>query len=106
MHPLSFVIWTGRHTPITRMFDNTNFAWIEDMRADPQTLLTVGHLLRNQGYYTAYKGKWHESELPASNSKDALEPYGFSDFQDWGDAPGSPKDGFEKDPKIASEAAL
>jgi arylsulfatase len=87
------------------MIDNTNFAWIEDMRADPQTLPTIGHLLRNQGYYTAYKGKWHESGLPAGDTKDALEPYGFSDYQSWGDAPGNPKDGFVNDPKIADEAA-
>ena len=48
-------------TPFTRMFDNTNFAWIEDMRADAATLPTIGHMLRELGYYTAYKGKWHES---------------------------------------------
>ena len=103
--PSRSVIWTGRHAPITRMFDNTNFAWIDDMRADAQTLPTIGHLLREQGYYTAYKGKWHESELPASDTKDAMEPYGFSDYQSWGDAPGGPKDGFVKDPIIADEAA-
>jgi len=102
--PSRSVIWTGRHAPITRMFDNTNFAWIEDMRADPDTLPTIGHLLRKEGYYTAYKGKWHESELPAGDTKDAMEPYGFSDYQSWGDAPGGPKDGVMKDPLIADEA--
>jgi arylsulfatase A-like enzyme len=103
--PSRSVMWTGQHTPFTRMFDNTNFAWIEDMRADPEALPTVGHMLRDLGYYTAYKGKWHESEFPEGNAKDAMEPFGFADFQEWGDAYGAPLDGLNKDPKIAAGAA-
>ena len=103
--PSRSVMWTGQHTPHTRMIDNTNFAWIEDMRADAEALPTIGHLLRDQGYYTAYKGKWHESELDEEDSKDAMEPFGFSDFQDWGDVIGAPMDGLTKDPLTASEAA-
>lgn len=102
--PSRSVMYTGRHTPHTRMFDNTNFAWIDDMRADPEALPTIGHMLRAQGYYTAYKGKWHLSEFPAGDTRDAMEPYGFSDYQEWGDAYGAPMDGFLKDPKIANEA--
>ncbi len=103
--PSRSVMWTGQHTPFTRMFDNTNFAWIEDMRADPETLPTIGHMLRELGYYTAYKGKWHESEFAEGNTKDAMEPFGFADFQEWGDAYGAPLDGFTKDPKTAADAA-
>ena len=103
--PSRSVMWTGQHTPFTRMFDNTNFAWIEDMRADPQKLPTIGHMLREQGYYTAYKGKWHLSEFAAGNMKDAMEPFGFADFQEWGDAYGAPLDGFNKDPMTAADAA-
>ena len=77
--PSRSVMWTGQHTPFTRMFDNTNFAWIEDMRADPENLPTIGHMLRDLGYYTAYKGKWHESEFAQGNTKDAMEPFGFAD---------------------------
>jgi arylsulfatase len=95
---------TGRHTPHTRMFDNTNFAWIDDMKADPKTLPTIGHMLRDLGYHTAYKGKWHLSEFPAKGSREAMEPYGFSEYQDWGDVQGGPMDGAQKDPKIADEA--
>jgi arylsulfatase len=102
--PSRSVMWTGQHTPATRMIDNTNFAWIEDMRADPEALPTIGHMLRDLGYYTAYKGKWHESEFPEGNTQDAMEPYGFSDFQEWGDAYGAPMDGLNKDPKTAAEA--
>ena len=67
--PSRSVMWTGQHTPHTGMTDNTNFAWIEDFRADPENLPTIGHMLRDQGYYTAYKGKWHESEFPEGNTK-------------------------------------
>jgi arylsulfatase len=97
-------MWTGQHTPFTRMIDNTNLAWIEDMRADPETLPTIGHMLRDLGYYTAYKGKWHESEFPDGDSTDAMEPFGFSDFQEWGDAYGAPMDGLTKDPLTAASA--
>ena len=102
--PSRSVMWTGRHTSFTRMIDNTNLAWIEDMRADPETLPTIGHMLRDLGYYTAYKGKWHLSEFPKGNTKDAMEPFGFADFQEWGDAMGAPLDGLNKDPKTAAEA--
>ncbi len=103
--PSRSVMWTGQHTPLTRMIDNTNLAWIEDMRADPEDLPTIGHMLREQGYYTAYKGKWHESEFPEGNTRDAMEPFGFSDFQEWGDAYGAPLDGHNKDPMTAADAA-
>jgi arylsulfatase A-like enzyme len=102
--PSRSVIYTGRHTPHTRMFDNTNFAWIDDMRADPEALPTIGHMLRDLGYYTVYKGKWHLSEFPAGDTQEAMEPYGFSDYQKWGDAQGAPMDGLKKDPLIAADA--
>ena len=102
--PSRSVMWTGQHTPSTHMIDNTNLAWIEDMRADPETLPTIGHMLRDLGYYTAYKGKWHLSEFPEGDTKDAMEPFGFSDFQEGGDVYGAPLDGLNKDPKTAAEA--
>lgn len=101
--PSRSVMYTGRHTPHTRMFDNTNFAWIDDMRADPETLPTIGHMLRELGYHTVYKGKWHLSELPVG-TREAMEPYGFAEYQDFGDVIGGPLDGALKDPKIAEEA--
>ncbi len=94
--PSRSVMYTGRHTPHTRMFDNTNFAWIDDMQADPEALPTIGHMLRDLGYHTAYKGKWHLSEFPAGDTHEAMEPYGFSDYQEWGDAQGAPMDGLKR----------
>jgi len=102
--PSRSVMYTGQHTPHTGMFDNTNFAWIDDMDADPDTLPTVGHMLRDLGYHTVYKGKWHLSELPTEGTRNAMEPFGFSDFQDFGDVVGGPLDGALKDPRIADEA--
>ena len=72
--PSRSVIYTGRHAPITRMFDNTNFAWIGDMQADPIALPTIGHMLRDLGYHTVYKGKWHLSEFPAGDTREARNP--------------------------------
>jgi len=103
--PSRSVMYTGQHTPHTRMFDNTNFAWIDDMKADPETLPTIGHMLRDLGYHTVYKGKWHLSEFPTEGTREAMEPYGFSEYQDFGDVIGGPMDGALKDPKIADEAA-
>jgi arylsulfatase A-like enzyme len=100
--PSRSTMYTGMHPAHSGMFDNTNFAWMSDMSTD---IPTIGHMLREQGYYTAFKGKWHEAELPAENAEDAMEPYGFSDFQEWGDCYGGPHDGYNVDPKIAAEAA-
>ncbi len=99
--PSRSTIYTGQHPAHTGMLDNTNFAWTSDMSTD---IPTIGHMLREAGYYTAFKGKWHEAEFPADNTQDAMEPYGFSDFQEWGDCYGGPHDGYRMDGKIAAEA--
>lgn len=43
--------------------------WLSD------NTLTLGHMMRNQGYDTHYIGKWHLTE-----EKDNLEQYGFSSW--------------------------
>ncbi|HSH46260.1 MAG TPA: sulfatase-like hydrolase/transferase, partial [Longimicrobiales bacterium] len=78
-------MWTGVHARHTGLWDNTNFAWTDELSAD---VPTIGHLLREQGYHTAFKGKWHLSAVP--RGEDALERYGFSDYQQWGEIPGAP----------------
>ena len=73
------------------MFDNTNFPWAGSMSTD---IDTVGDLLRKQGYYTAYKGKWHLTEefetvnmlqSPKKLLSAEMEEYGFSDYFGIGD---------------------
>ena len=89
------VIYTGRHVTETHMMDNTNLTCQPNMSKD---LKTVGDMLREAGYYTAYKGKWHISEGDTS-----LEEYGFSDWTE-GDMYGSPLEGYHHDGIIAKNA--
>jgi arylsulfatase len=85
------VLYTGRHIQQTGMFDNTNFPWIQSMSYD---IPTVGDLLRQAGYYTAYKGKWHLTKefetvnklgSPTKIFTEEMEEYGFSDYFGIGD---------------------
>ena len=89
--PSRSVLYTGRHIQDTKMFDNTNFPWIKSMSTD---LPTVGHMLRDAGYYTAYKGKWHLTKefeevnklgSPTKIFTQEMEAYGFSDYFGIGD---------------------
>lgn len=97
--PSRTTMWTGQHAKNVGMWDNTNFPWIDSMSPDVPTL---GTMMRAEGYYTAFKGKWHVSEI-APFTENALEPYGFSDFQLWGDPWGGPLEGEIKDGATALE---
>ncbi len=96
--PSRATMWTGVHARHTGLWDNTNFAWTDELSSD---VPTIGHLLREQGYYTAFKGKWHLSAVP--QSEDALERYGFSDYQQWGEMFGAPLEGAMLDGAAAFE---
>ena len=89
--PSRSVLYTGQHIQHTRMFDNTNFPWISSMSTE---VPTVGDLLRDVGYYTAYKGKWHLTKefetvnalgTPTKIFTKEMEEYGFSDYFGVGD---------------------
>ena len=89
--PSRSVVYTGRHIQETKMFDNTNFPWIASLSPE---LPTVGHMLREAGYYTAYKGKWHltkefetvnELGHPTKIFTKEMEAYGFNDYMGIGD---------------------
>ena len=64
--------------------------------------ITLGHLLRRQGYTTAYKGKWHLDSTPTPD----MEAYGFGDWEGndeaWWGLPGT---GAEFDGPIADQSA-
>jgi arylsulfatase A-like enzyme len=96
--PSRATMWTGVHASLTGAYENTNQAWIKGLTHD---IPTIGHMLRDQGYYTAFKGKWHLSWL--EYSEDALEPYGFSDIQQWGEMFGKPLEGEMLDSTVAFE---
>lgn len=100
------VMYTGRHVPITQIYDNDNMPYVRPL--DP-ALGTVGTMLRAQGYYCTYQGKWHLSNayidpLKPASTVDALEPYGFSEWNDWGDIDGGAWAGLRVDPVIAGQA--
>lgn len=90
--PSRSVLYTGQHIQHTRMFDNTNFPWITSLSPD---IRTVGDMLRDAGYYTAYKGKWHLTKefetvnklgvQPTKIFTKEMEDYGFSDYFGIGD---------------------
>lgn len=96
--PSRGTMWTGQHAKNIGLWDNTNFAWTDVL---DENVPTIGTMLREQGYYTAFKGKWHLSE--PDRSPDALEAYGFSDYQSWGDNWGRPLEGEMLDGTVAFE---
>lgn len=105
------VIYTGLHIQQTKMFDNTNFPWMQSMSTDIKTL---GHQLREAGYYTAYKGKWHLTrEFETDNTLAAptkiftkeMEAYGFADYLGVGDIIAHTQGGYLHDGMIAAAAA-
>lgn len=106
--PSRSVLYTGRHIQHTKMFDNTNFPWINSMATD---IPTVGHMLREAGYYTAYKGKWHlTKEFETVNSLGTpekiftkeMEAYGFSDYFGVGDIIAHTRGGYLHDGIISA----
>jgi len=105
------VLYTGRHIQQTRMYDNVNFPWIQSMSTEIKTL---GHLLRDAGYYTAYKGKWHltrefetvnKLEAPEKIFTKEMEAYGFSDYLGVGDVIAHTQGGYLHDGMIAASAS-
>jgi arylsulfatase len=109
--PSRSVLYTGQHIQQTRMFDNTNFPWIRSMSTE---IRTIGHMLRDAGYYTAYKGKWHLTKefetvntlgTPTKIFTQEMEEYGFSDYFGIGDIIAHHQGGYLHDGVIASMAA-
>jgi arylsulfatase len=108
--PSRSVIYTGQHIQQTKMFDNTNFPWIQSLSTD---MPTMGDMFREAGYYAAYKGKWHlTKEFEEVNKLDAptkiftaeMEEYGFSDYLGVGDIIGHTMGGYLHDGIIAAMA--
>ncbi|MCA8911255.1 MAG: sulfatase-like hydrolase/transferase [Planctomycetes bacterium] len=108
--PSRSVIYTGQHIQHTGVFDNVNTPWQSSMSTDVPTL---GHMLREAGYYTAYKGKFHlaleleeanDPENPQKLLTEVMEDYGFSDYFNVGDIICNTRGGYEHDGIITSMA--
>lgn len=106
--PSRAVLYTGLHIQQNGMFDNTNFPWGGSLSRDIDTL---GDIMRKQGYYTAYKGKWHLTEefetinklhAPTRLLSAEMEEYGFSDYMGIGDIIGHTQGGYLHDNVISS----
>ncbi len=106
--PSRAVIYTGQHIQNNGMFDNTNFPWSNDLSTE---ISTLGDLLRQQGYYTAYKGKWHLTDefetandlhMPQRILSEEMEEYGFSDYFGIGDMIANTEGGYLHDGVITS----
>ena len=99
-------IYTGQHIQQTRMFDNLNFPWVENLST---AIPTIGHMMRELGYYSAYQGKFHlnrelehESNPPQLIGRELLNQYGFSDYTGIGDSIGMTLGGYLNDAWIAA----
>lgn len=109
--PSRAVMYTGQHTQQNGVYLNPNSKPYPEL---PKTIPTIGHMLREAGYYTAYKGKWHISDiaLPQVSERNItyprgdalLEPYGFADYNFNGERVGLTWQGFMDDGTTAAEA--
>lgn len=106
--PSRAVIYTGQHIQNNGMFDNCDFPWTDDLSTNIDTL---GDMLRREGYYTAYKGKWHlnhdfetinDPHNPKRFLSDEMEEYGFSDYFGVGDIIAHTEGGYLHDDVISA----
>jgi len=100
------VLMTGLQTADNRMFENADAAWVQALSPG---IPTIGHMLREAGYYTAYKGKWHlnaefEGSTPNKLFTAEMEPYGFSDYTWAGDILAHELGGYRFDHLISGSA--
>jgi arylsulfatase len=115
--PSRATFYTGQHIQKTGMYTNPTGEfgpYTPGQRRSvelPVGIPTLGTMLRAQGYYTAYKGKWHLSVINQKLGKDAfpeathsLEPYGFSDYNYDGEHTGLTWAGFGHDGVTAAES--
>ncbi len=101
------VLMTGLQTPDNGMFDNTDMPYVRGMSTK---IPTIGSMLRQAGYTTTYKGKWHldpafDKDEPERPLGPQMEAYGFSDFVWPGDFVAHTHGGHHFDHLIAGSAA-
>ncbi|OJY18730.1 MAG: arylsulfatase [Pandoraea sp. 64-18] len=105
-------IYTGRHMQHTGIFDNAGLPWQPDLGQDVRT---VGHMMKDAGYHSAYFGKWHLSatmhesrspyDAPVADYAKTMRVYGFDDYFGVGDLVGAAHGGYMYD-GTTTEAAV
>lgn len=101
------IMMTGLQTADNGMSENLDVPWVSDLSTD---IPTLGHMLRQAGYYASYKGKWHltrafDQEFPPERLfTREMEAYGFSDYVSPGDVVGHTLGGYSFDHIIAGSA--
>lgn len=104
------VIYTGQHIQHTKVFDNLNFPWVNELSTE---IPTLANMLGEAGYYAAYKGKWHLTKdmdthdslaLPQEKLTQIMESYGFKDYVGIGDVIGLTQGGYLNDDIIGAMA--
>ena len=97
--PSRATLFTGQYMAEHGVTENSTGEHNPNLSYDAPTL---GKLLREQGYYTAFKGKWHLESTETPN----MEAYGFSDWEGndkaWWGLAGT---GTEYDGPIAQQSA-
>ena len=100
------VILTGLQTSDNGMFENVDMPYVKPMS---NSIPNIGSMLKDIGYYTAYKGKWHlnkkfQTEEPSILFIKEMEEYGFSDYVWPGDVLTHSLGGYHFDDMIADSA--
>ncbi|MEO5837294.1 MAG: sulfatase-like hydrolase/transferase [Acidimicrobiales bacterium] len=91
-------LYTGRYLPAHGVVDNVSFP--EHVALDP-AIPTIGSMLRESGYRSAYVGKWHLSH----GEHPDMGAYGYEGWQgNDRHFTGSPWTGRHFDPEIAGQA--
>ncbi len=97
------VMLTGLQTADNGMYENLDVPWMQSLSFEHPT---IGHMLREAGYYTAYKGKWHlsrefDTREVVQFMTPNMEKYGFADNFSPGDLIGHTLGGYGFDHIIA-----
>jgi len=103
--PSRACLFTGTYTTQNKMFTNCDFV---EGRLQPSLnpkIPTLGHIFRNAGYRTPYRGKWHLTRKKDRNKQDPLIDYGWEGWKP-PEAPfgGPPYNGQLMDPVYTNEA--
>lgn len=103
--PSRAVMWSGQHAQQTGVISNPGHAGSREL--DSKRTPTMPLMLKEQGYYTALKGKWHLTDLRNFKGKDynnALSELGFDEWQTAPDTFGKVNEAAQRDQLIAQDA--